>query len=67
MCGTHSNSTAHQSVGNLQVFQEVVSYIKGTADAISSDSGLLTLSQYLEVLCITLSPLTEPATLVVPA
>jgi hypothetical protein len=50
MCQPQLNSTAHLSARILQVFQEVVSYIKGTAEAISSDSGLLTLSQYLEVL-----------------
>ena len=33
----------------MQVFQEVVSYIKGAAEGISSDGGQLTLSQYLEV------------------
>jgi hypothetical protein len=33
----------------MQVFQEVVSYIKGAAEAISSEGGQLTLSQYLEV------------------
>jgi hypothetical protein len=44
-------SDAPQLPSNKQVFQEVVSYVKGSAEAISSESGLLTLSQYLEVQC----------------
>lgn len=30
------------------VFQEIVSYLKGSAEAVSSNSGWLSLEQYLE-------------------
>ena len=33
------------------VFQEIMSYLKGSAEALQNPDGLLTLEQYLEVQC----------------
>ena len=49
MWRTVATKEEKQSLRPALVFQEIMSYLKGSAEALENESGHLTLAQYLEV------------------